>query len=151
MTNRIKYNIGTKHMEKLLKNNRSTTNGNSSYFSHVSMGERKGKYTLNRGNVDKLFDLCSTYRGTEGVAEMPQHYSMLRFDFDFEETSSDDVIRPLFDVNIFLNCIIKNIQTYLKQNIIDFKSEHADCCILTKDPYLTEDKNNQKKIKKIKN
>jgi len=126
-----------KAMNKLLKNSR-TTRKTSAFFTHVSMGDTMGRYTFNQDKLSQLFDLCATYRGTEGISEMPQNYSMLRFDFDFEESGS--VIRPLFNLNIFLNDIIKKLQIYLEQNIIDFKQQHADCCILTKDPYLKEGK-----------
>ena len=126
-----------KEMHKLLKNSR-TTRKTSAFFTHVSMGDTMGRYTFNQDTMSQLFDLCATYRGTEGISEMPQNYSMLRFDFDFEESGT--VIRPLFNLNIFLNDIIKKLQIYLEQNIIDFKQQHADCCILTKDPYLKEGK-----------
>jgi hypothetical protein len=142
--NRLNKNIIFEtEMNKLLKNC-YTARKTSSFITHVSMGKIMGRYNFNQDNMSELFNLCATYRGTEGICEMPQYYSMLRFDFDFEETGT--VIRPLFDINIFLNDIIKKIQIYLEQNIIDFKPEQADCCILTKDPYI-KTQNNKTSIK----
>ena len=129
--------VDKKAMNKLLKNCRTTRN--SSYiYSHTSMGYINGKYTFNQDTVSQLFDLCATYRGTEGIAEMPQNYSMLRFDFDYEDQGN--VATPLYNLDMFLNDIIKKIQIYLEQNIIDFKPEQADCCVLTKDPYVKDGK-----------
>ena len=139
INNDFKNNIvNTKReMNKLLTNCRTTRNS-SKFFSHTSMGDTMGKYSFNQDKMSQLFEICSTHRGTEGIAEMPQHYSMLRFDFDYEESGEHPT--PLFNIDIFLNDIIKKIQSYLKQNIIDFKPEQADCCILTKDPYVKDGK-----------
>ena len=84
MINSTKNIIATNKdkMNKLLKSSR-TTKKNS--VTHISMGEIRGKYTLNMKKISKLFELASTHRGYQGIAEIPQVYSMLRFDFDFQD------------------------------------------------------------------
>lgn len=126
-----------KEMMKLLMNEYSQ-NTNSLSTTHVSMGDVRGKYSFNRSGTEKLFSLCANHKGTEGLAEMPQAYSMLRFDFDYEEETTSKTPYPLFHTDIFLNTIIPSIQTYLSENLTDFKPEHADCCLLTKTPYIKD-------------
>lgn len=139
-TNNLIY---TKMLKNLLLQNQPYDKN----ITHVSMGDIKGKYLFKRNTILNLFQICASYKGTEGVAEIPQHYSMLRFDFDKElKVNPNSGVPlpagpvPLFKTNMFLNDIIPKIQKYLSENIIDFKPEHADCCLLTKEPYMKDEK-----------
>ena len=102
-----------KAMNKLLKNSR-TTRKTSAFFTHVSMGDTMGRYTFNQDKLSQLFEICSTHRGNEGIAEIPQNYSMLRFDFDFEESGT--VARPLFNLDVFYKFIWNRTLLILNNN-----------------------------------
>ena len=128
------YNIVNKEMDSLLKKYLRSANYRNSFSTHVSMGVKKGCYNFDRIGTNKLFNICSTYNGNEGIAEKPQTYSMFRCDFDYEEEGV--VCKPLYKMDTFLNHIIPKFQQYIKDFTVNFKPEHSECVILTKNPYI---------------
>ena len=133
MNNYSNKNVEINKMKTLLSKYKSSSN-----YTHIAMGTLKGAYTLNRRGIENLFDLTENKEGNEGMAEMPQNSSMLRMDFDYTIPGTEN--KHLYDIDNFYNDIIPQFQNYLKEHIVDFKPKFSDCCILTKDPYIKDDK-----------
>jgi len=113
---------------------------NASHHTHVNMMGLKGKYLFDRSSLEKLFDLLGENNANEdyGLAEKPQHFSMLVIDIDYSEASKS--LKSLYKIQDVIDNVIKNITIFLSENIVNYESKHSDCVILTKDPYMSKDK-----------
>lgn len=124
-------------MNRVLRNNYCTANTN---YTHVCMGEPYGRYYFNRNSNKELHDILKNYNGNEGLAEMSQNYSVLRFDIDIKKKIGDDgLVYPLYKKELFLNDIIPKFQKYLRENIKKIGTNKLDCCLMTKEPYKDGD------------
>ena len=113
------------------------------HHTHISMCEPLGKLGISRSKFDNLFDL--QYKHTQqgklsGIAEAPYGYTMLRVDIDNKiECDCTTTPHTLF-TNDDVFKLIKDIQAYLWVNIENVEYKYLDCAIMTKDPYLKEEK-----------
>ena len=113
------------------------------HHTHISMCEPRGKLGMNRSELHTFFDLQYTHTQEgklSGVAEAPFGYTMLRVDID-NKIECDYTTTPY---TLFTNDdvfkLIKDIQAYLWLNIENVESKHLDCAVMTKDPYVKEEK-----------
>jgi hypothetical protein len=112
------------------------------FFTHTSQGDVKGRFLFNREELEILFKNVNKEKNRYlGLAEYPRFRSMFRLDFDFEREGTN--LTSLYEMDNYLNNIIPQIQANLKDVIIDFRKEMLDAVILTKKPYIK----NNKKIK----
>ena len=103
--------------------------------------ECKGIFSLNRQNHEDLWasyceEITTNPEYISGLAEKPQHYSMLRSDIDQKEETNSTVPYKMYSTLDAIN-LIKDIQQYLKENIKDCKPEYLHCALLKKSPYLS--------------
>lgn len=119
----------------------------SDVFTHVDM-VHPGKYVFDRNAFEDFMSAYSLeYTKPDfvcGVAERSTGYTMLRVDID--RKIPGEIRKSLYDI-AEVHTLITQIQTYLKQNICDYKHKHGDCAILTKDPYIKIDKEGTSFIK----
>jgi hypothetical protein len=113
------------------------------FFTHTAQGEIKGKFLFNRPSREILFKLILKEENRYlGIAEYPNKFpTMFRLDFDFEKEGSN--LTSLYEKDTYLNKVIPYLQKNLKEVIVDFRKEMLDAVILTKNPYIK----NEKKIK----
>ena len=129
--------------EKLIKflNDNRAEQGYSK--SHISMFNPKGCFAISRYDIEKFYDIYD-YKIVNGIGEMIQEYSMLRFDFDIKKTKEEYNLYYL-DKDKFYNesevkFIIDKIQNRLSHIIQDYKVEYSICCLFEKDIYEKNDK-----------
>lgn len=109
-------------------------------FLHGKMGSKKGTYSLTRTEIDDDW-LNSEYPFHEGRQELPQHYSQLRMDFDWQ--SDDGVCRPLYNMEDFIlsfNFITDWLSDHLKYQGKKLPKKHTKAVFLTKEPYIKNNK-----------
>lgn len=93
-----------------------------------------GSFIFNRESMGKVFDILSENHGMVlGLCEMPQYYSMLRFDIDIQKEFTGKK-EKLYTKDDQLT-LVKDIQTILKKNIQGYDPKHSHCIVLTKEPY----------------
>ena len=119
-------------VRKILNNSTGNTHN-----THVSMGEMKGSYGLSRDNMFYIFNTENLNKYI-GLAEKPQHYSMLRIDLDFKSKNID--VDDEYDINTIATDCISKARTYLDKYMIKTKHNNTDACVLTKPSYVDEDK-----------
>jgi phage/plasmid-associated DNA primase len=129
-TNLIKDDIT---LNQLLNNNRAE---NSLYKTHTSIFPR-GCYLIERQFIEQFYKLYS-YHIPNTITEIPQVYSMLRFDFDIKKNKSDyelyyKDVNKFYDINE-IKFVIQKINERIKQ-VIFCNDEHLTCCLLEKDIY----------------
>jgi P4 family phage/plasmid primase-like protien len=127
-------------LNQLFKNTRTF----DEYFTHVTMGDFKGKYNLSRQDFKHLYQLYN-HKESNCIGEKPQHYSMLRFDFDikykideYESHINDENNR--FYVLDEVKFIIREINNGIKNTIEELNNDDLTCCLFEKDIYKKNDK-----------
>ncbi len=123
-------------------NKHRVPSGQGRFHTHVGMMEGcKGIFALDREGFEKLWNIhCdATYDKPNylcGIAEKPQNFSMLRSDIDQKEETTKTQPYEMYSIFDALT-LIKEIQEYLKENVVNCKSDNLHCALLTKDPYLS--------------
>lgn len=114
-----------------------------SYFTHVSMGiTGKGKYNFLSEDFNRFYQLYD-YKKLNGIAEKPQHYSMLRFDFDIKY-KIDDYKSFVNKENKFytldeIKYTIRKINKEIKNTTELCNNDDLTCCLFEKDIYQKND------------
>lgn len=117
------------------------------FHSHVSMKSPKGKFLLNKGSIEQLWDIYSHTKSPSGLAEMPQHYYPVLVDIDIKipEDNLDPSLLSMIKAgkstgeHIYTPThVVKVIEVYhsiLSQIVDDCTEDHLLCCLLEKEIY----------------
>ena len=111
------------------------------YQTHVSLFGPKGKYCINRQDIDKFLDIYSQViadsSNLAGVAEKPQPYIPVLVDVDIKRKLEDDETEasPIYTLT-HVKRLIELYQEVLRKILEDLQPEHLYCILLQKKPYL---------------
>ena len=129
------YKMTDIDFKKFLYKNKIWNKKPNDFYTHTAMGDFKGCLLFNRDELTVLFNNVNKEKNRYfGITEFPRYYSMFRLDFDFDEKKTN--LKPLYNIDTYLNQVIPQIQKDLKSVIIDYRPEMTDAVILTKDPYI---------------
>jgi len=111
------------------------------YQTHVSLFGPKGKYCINRQDIDKFLDIYSQVvadsSNLAGVAEKPQPYIPVLVDVDIKRKLEEDETEasPIYTLT-HVKRLIELYQEVLRKILEDLQPEHLYCILLQKKPYL---------------
>ncbi len=111
------------------------------YQTHVSLFGPKGKYCINRQDIDKFLEIYSHVvadsSNLAGVAEKPQPYIPVLVDVDIKrKLEEDEVEAPPIYTLAHVKRLIELYQEVLRKILEDLQPEHLYCILLQKKPYL---------------
>lgn len=118
------------------------------FFTHVSLIQPKGKFSLSRSILGKFWNLYSKLilldNGSGavhlGIAEIPQKCSSIVVDVDLKFVFPTDVPNsPTFYSFDFVQALVQIYQSVLKQVIKDLREEELMCVFLEKPHYTITD------------
>ena len=122
----------------------STYQTSSDVFTHVIMGDVKGKLYIPRSNQDDFLDHVCTQTYLDGfipygIAENSNlSEQMLTFDFDYKEDYKGGDIPEIY-TDYKLNNIVFEIQKCLTTHLrLSDNPKTLDCIVLTKLPYIND-------------
>jgi P4 family phage/plasmid primase-like protien len=128
----------SKELYSLLKENYVFENN---FFTHVSLIQPKGKYSLSRSNLNKFWTLyCKLISNSDeevnlGIAEIPQNYSSVVVDvdlkFNFEQVPETDRLYTME----FVHSIVKIYQDILGKCLEGIQEDDLLCVLLEKPIY----------------
>jgi hypothetical protein len=126
----INNNPALNHLLQKIK----TVKGDN-FYTHTSI-EPPSKYSMQRNLIENFYDVYN-HQIPNTLTEIPQHYSMLRFDFDIKGTEYADRFYTDGDIKF----IIAKIQTQIK-SVVD-TDVCVDCCLFEKAVYLKKPEKNE--------
>ncbi len=108
-------------------------NTENTYYTHLTMGARPGKYTMDRTLSDTFFNAyCNSYNKQQlCILEKPQSFVPVLVDVDIK-LPVDSVLRYTEDQ---LKSIIHNYQVVLKEIVDNLNDDHLICFVLEKAAY----------------
>ena len=115
----------------------------SVYHSHISMINPKGKFQLNKQQLENFWEVYMKLvnenpQTISGIAEKPQHYMPVLADVDLKmEQHDDDDIRTLHSKED-IERIIEIYQSVMRNIIDDCTDEYLTCVVLEKKPYWVD-------------
>lgn len=118
------------------------------FHTHVSMHNPRGKFNINRHDMEKLWDLYQKEidEGKKyGLAEKPSHYLPVLGDIDIkikitENKDEKEYTRegfPLYEIENALS-VIEIYQSVLRKIVDDCNDDQLLCVLLEKPPYIIE-------------
>ena len=114
------------------------------HFNFVSI-DPTGKYHFTSEDLQLFFDIYD-YKQNICLGEMPQIYSMLRFDFDIQYNINDyykdyDITEnnKLYSIDD-VKFIINELNKVIKKRISDISDNDLTCCLFEKDIYEIPEK-----------
>lgn len=127
-----------------------------SFFTHVSLIQPRGKYSLNRSVLSKFWDVycklvCEkNYREDVflGIAENPQSHNAVIVDIDLKfKDNVDEKLERLYSLS-FVEKLIQIYQKVLSETIEDITEKQLLCVLLEKPIYSTYIQNGEVMIYK---
>ena len=109
------------------------------FFTHVSLINPKGRYSLNRSILSKFWAeyckiICTNNdKISLGLAESPQEYIPILVDVDLKIVSED--FRDKYYTDDFTTALIKIYQKILKSIVKDITEKDLTCVLLEKKAY----------------
>lgn len=137
----LKYKKMDQALKTLLRKNRDET---GVWNTHVSLISPKGKYCLDRKNLEIFWKIYCDYISQNenaiiGIAEKSQQYLPILVDVDLK--IQDDMLEEgkekLYDEEQLL-FIVKTYQTVLKKILSSYNEEELVCVVLEKEMYQQE-------------
>lgn len=117
-----------------------------SFFTHVSLIQPKGKYSLSRTTLSKFLDLyCKIIIDNDiplGIAESPQSHNAVIVDVDLKFKSCDEEKDTRLYTLSFVEKLIQIYQQILKTIVEDITEKELLCVLLEKPIYTTYDSQN---------
>jgi len=117
---------------------------NTDDFTHLSMGEIKGKYHIPRGSKEEFWNCYLDTIVNEDnmerlcILEKPQENTILIFDFDIKKKLKHNKPKILYKKTC-VKLVIGIIQNILRKYIANLKEWDLCCVFLTKSPYINSD------------
>jgi len=130
----VDYKQKVEVMEELLKTHKQ----DGVYHTHVSMGQRRGKYNFNRDGLESFWSIYDT-ESRMGMAEKPQQYLPVLGDIDIKVL--DEGQKSLHSQKQ-INEVITAYQSVLKKIVKDYTKKTLICLLLTKPLYSITKNNN---------
>jgi P4 family phage/plasmid primase-like protien len=118
-------------MQKIL--NISKTRSNS--HTHVTMGNRRGKYQFSRQNLYEFFHKYDPVKDNLCLAEKPQQYSPVLVDIDIKRNK--DTINNVSRSHKHILDVVKTYQKVLKNIVPNLTNKDLTCVFLDKPIYET--------------
>lgn len=129
----------TSAIHNLLNHNTFYEDGNSSNYTHISMHSPKGKFSLDRNQINKLFDVYGKIYNKKdmrfGIGEKPDMYVPILVDVDLKREGIEKI--RLYDDDMVYNTI-KVYQDVLREIVKDIKEEDLVCVLLEKNGYMSK-------------
>lgn len=133
-------------LRQFIRSRRSTSNN----YTHVSLIEPKGRYSISRHDFGKLWDLyCDKVQKSfneeekdenaafiSGLAEKPQKYIPVMSDVDIKVKFNGQKLDRHIYSNKQLKSIVSIYQKVLKEVIYNCTDKHLQCLVLEKPPYM---------------
>lgn len=109
------------------------------YYSHVSLIQPRGKYTLNRHKLEEFWEMYSSiiYKDKNaifGIAEKPQNYLPVIVDVDIKVKEEDIVYETIYTEK-HTKRIIEIYQSVLQKIVEDCTDQDLYCALLEKPVY----------------
>jgi P4 family phage/plasmid primase-like protien len=114
------------------------------FYTHLSLIQPKGKYSLSRNVLSKFWDLYSKIIQKEkdialGIAEAPQLYSSVIVDVDLKFKLEQHPEEKTLYSQDFVTELIHIYQDVLREVVIDIKESDLVCVLLEKPMYIVSD------------
>lgn len=117
------------------------------FHTHISMGQYKSKYRLDRSQIDKFWSLYTPENGRNlGIAEKPQHYLPVIVDVDIKIRETDLKCRDEIHTKKHVKETIGVYQSVLN-SIVENCSDKLLTCVLLEKPLYRQTKNNVTYVK----
>ncbi len=118
---------------------------NSTYYTHVSMGEPFGKFQIDRKCIEEFWELYIE-EATKGgddynkelgycIAEKPGHYLPVLVDVDLKIIETFELKGDKLYTEDQLNIVVKLYQSVLKEIIDSVSDDELMCVVLEKEMY----------------
>lgn len=128
-------------ISNLLKNNIIFEDGKSSNYTHISMHTPKGKFSLDRNKINKLFESYGEiYENSDvvyGIGERPDLYVPVLVDVDLKKEGVEGV--ELYNSDM-VNNTIKVYQDVLRDIVKDVSEKDLTCVLLEKNGYMSKNR-----------